>query len=461
MKKHLFFLVIALLFLAPQSAFANAFFIQEMSGDGMAQGGAVIAAGAKPSNMFQNAANLSFLEDLHFEIVATTYFPAGYFEDPQGNRTNVKADPIVTPHFFASWKVNDWLAVGIAEFIDFGLAMKWPKGWYGDHITRESGLTSVTINPNISFGPFKGFAVAVGFDAKYGQVSVKRGFTTGRDVYGFDSVDNQINLLGDAWGFGGNLGLMYQPAKWVRMGASYRSAIVMDLENGKADFDVAPPLAAMFPDQKFKASITLPHLVNFGVRFWPVEEFSIELDIWGTMWSSYDKLKFDFDQGLKQDANPANDVKSQEEIKNYRDFIQVRLGAEWWFIEHFALRAGIMLDGDVTDEKYLDPMLPDGHRINSCIGFGTEWYGFHADIAYMLVYLLPRNTMNVEGNPLPGKYNFYTHDLTVSIGYKFDPFFRDKKEQPQQDTDSNEDEEQLPPPTEEPMPQGEELSFNY
>ncbi len=453
MKKSVNFILAALLFLIPASAFANAFFIQEMSGDGMAQGGAVIAAGTKPSNVFQNAANLSFIEGLHFEAVSTIYIPTGYFEDPQGNRTNIVDDPIVTPHFFASFKINDWLAVGMAEFIDFGLEIKWPKGWYGDHIVRQAGLSSVTLNPNISFGPFKGFAVAVGFDAKYGQISIKRGLTSGSDFYGTDPLDNQLHLLGDTWGFGANIGVMYQPAKWVRMGASYRSGIKMKLDNGKADFDVSPSIAWMFPDQNFKSELTLPHLVNAGARFWILDNLSLELDVWGTLWSSYNKLTFKFEEGLKQDRNPENNIYEQTETKHYRDFIQVRLGGEWWFHEHFAMRLGIMLDGDVTDEKYLDPMLPDGHRINSCIGFGTEWYGFYADVAYMLVYLLPRDLTGVESNPLPGKYTMATHDVTISIGYHFDPFFRDQQKAPEEENAPQE--EQLPPESEDPNMQTE------
>jgi len=38
----------------------------------------------------------------------------------------------------------------------------------------------------------------------------------------------------------------------------------------------------------------------------------------------------------------------------------------------------------------------------------------------MLVYMIPRDVRDVKDNPLPGKYTFMVHDLTLSVGYNFD-----------------------------------------
>ncbi|RJO67920.1 MAG: hypothetical protein C4523_08155 [Myxococcales bacterium] len=410
-------LAFALVF-APRAALANGFFVQEVSGGGMGQAGAVVAGAGSPSSMFQNAANIGFLPGLQTELTLTTYIPTGTFTSAAGTSTDVRVVPIYVPHLFSSWRATDWLAVGAGVFVDFGLAIHWPYDWEGRHIVIDSGLTSYTVNPNIAFGPFAGFVIAAGFDAKYGAVDIKRGLTLGQPPAGELDVGNTVHLGGDTWGFGGNIGLMYQPADWVRLGAAYRSTIKMSIDGGRADFTVAEPFAPRFPDQDFSATIVLPHLISTGVRFWPMETLSLELDFWATLWSSYDKLKFKFSEGLAE--GPDKRIMEQTEEKNYEDFFQVRLGTEWWFHKHFAGRLGIMLDGNVVPDKTLDPMLPDGHRINTTIGFGTEWSGFFADLAYMLVAVLPRDTSGVEGNPIPGKYEFFTHVVSVSAGYRFD-----------------------------------------
>ncbi len=401
----------------PSTAHANAFFIQEMSGDGMAQGSAVVAAGSKPSNMFQNAANISFLEGLDLEFASTLYIGKGYFETAAGDRTYLDNPVLYVPHIFASYKVNDWLAIGLGGFIDFGLSVKWPDEWVGSHLVQFAGMQSFTINPNISFGPFKGFAFAIGFDAKYGSVEIKRRLTTGLPSP-IDDSKSQIHLAGDTWGYGANIGVMYQPADWVRLGLGYRSMLKMAMKGGKAHFDVPVAFADNFPDQKFDATINLPHLLSGGIRFWPVENASIELDVWGTFWSSYDDLKFTFDQGLGLGPNAR--AKTQIEKQNFRDYIQVRLGSEWWAHEYFALRLGIMLDGGVVPDETVNPMLPDNHRINGCIGIGTKYKGFYLDVAYMLVWMLERDVSDVKENPLPGKYHWIVHDVSFSIGYHHD-----------------------------------------
>lgn len=418
--------------LLPQTSWANAFFIQEVSGDGMGQANATVAAGDKPSTLFQNAANISFLDGLQLELVMTTYIPNAAYTNPQGEKTMGSKDPLFVPHFFATYKINEWCAVGFGAFVDFGLTIDWPEAWEGAHLVEFAGLNSLTLNPNVSFGPFKGFVIAVGLDAKWGAVEIKRRLTLGMPPLGEEDVTNRVHMAGQAWGFGGNIGLMYQPADWVRIGASYRSMIRMAMEGGDVDFDVASPFSSKFPDQHFDAVIDLPHLLNMGVRFWPIknqgpiDSFSIELDLWVTFWSSYDMLTFNFDEGLELGPDPEARIFEQSEVKDFNDFIQIRLGSELDFLKHYSWRFGVMLDGGVIPDETLDPMLPDNHRVNFSTGFGTEWSGFFADLAYMFVYMIPRDVSNVPGNPLPGKYAWYAHVLSLSLGYHYDFAVKDE-----------------------------------
>lgn len=409
-------------------AFGNAFFLQEMSGDGVGQAAATVAGGRRPSSMFQNAANIAHLEGGFVEASGTLFFPDASFTSAAGKKTKGSSDPIFAPQFFFSYKLPmvPWLTFGFGEFVDFGLTIKWPKDWEGGYLVTEAGLESITLNPNVAFGPFfgdtfkgGGLSVAVGYDAKWGAVNIKRKLTMGTmQRAGEDPAANTVHLGGDTWGHGVNVGLIFKPLKWMSFGAAYRSAITMHLNNGRADFDVNDAFASRFPDQGFKAKITLPHLISTGVRFWPVEDLSIELDCWVTLWSSYDKLVFKFSEGLEQSPNVK--IKRQVEKKNYHDAIQLRLGAEYLFPQldhHLAARLGLMWDGNVVPDETVDPMLPDNHRVNFAAGLGTEWFGFYFDVGYMLVYFLDRDVSNVAANPLPGKYKVITHVLTGTLGY--------------------------------------------
>jgi len=407
--------VLVALLLAAPGARANGFFIQEMSAAGLGQAMALVAEGGRPTSQYQNAANLSFMDGLWLEASATLYMFDGQFENLQGDVTKIVTPTQVVPSFFASYRINDWLAVGLAEFTAFGLSMEWPEDWEGRHLAIRSAMQTFTINPNISFGPFKGFAIAAGFNAMYGSFSIKRALTLGMNPPG-DTASNTVELGASAWGFGGNVGLMYQPADWVRIGLAYRSGIKIKADDGKMDYDVSQAFASRFPDQKFKAEIDLPHIVMGGVRFWPMKELSIEFDVQWVQWSSYDELRFELSKGLVLGPNARQ--MTLVEKKDYHDAVQLRLGMEYKFYKDMlALRLGFLWDQNPVPDKSVDPMLPDTQRLMPCIAFGGIWKGIYLDVGYMPVFALPRKAKYEDGAPLAGNYTSITHDVTLTLGY--------------------------------------------
>ncbi len=408
----------AALLLAAGPARANGFYVQEMSAAGMAQAGALAAAGGRPTSQFQNAANLSFSPGGHVEVSGTVYSIHGSYENPAGQTTDATTPTLFVPYFFGSYQITDWLAVGLSEFTAFGLKSRWPSDWEGRTVAIESSLETFTLNPNVSFGPFEGFAVAVGFSAMHGAFRIHRGLNLGLPAPG-DTASNTVDLRGAAWGFGGNVGLMYQPAPWVRLGVAYRSAITITANDGTADFDVGQAFSSRFPDQHFKGSLTLPHVVFGGVRFWPRDDLSVELDVQWVQWSSYDTLRFQLSKGLE--LGPGAQQMALEETKAWNDAIQLRVGGEWvGFDRRLAVRLGFLWDQNPVPDATLDPSLPDTQRVMPCIGVGTEWWGVYADLAYMPVFALKRSVSADSGAPMAGTYRAMTHDVTFTLGYHWE-----------------------------------------
>jgi len=421
-------LIMLLLTLASSSAWASGFYVQEMSAIGMGQAGALVASGDRPSSQFANAANIGLLDGVWFEISGSTYIPVGEYENPRGDITKSTTDPIFAPQFFMSYKILPWLTIGFAEFVEFGLALDWPEGWEGGHSSHHSEISSFTLNPNIAFGPFCsdgkdygplcGLVIAVGFNAKYGFIDIRRSITTGLVPPGEDP-SGTLRLTGDAWGFGANAGILYRPVKWMTLGFSYRSMIKMDLNQGKANFDVPTPYASRLPDQNFDSSLSLPHIIFSGVRFEPIENWTLEVDFQWVMWSVYKELEFNFSEGLE--VGPGARQYTTVEEKNYKDVPQVRFGTQYKFYDnHFTVAAGILWDRNPVPDESLDALLPDSDRIIPSIAFGTEWYGFYADVGYMAVFFMDRTTEASSGTTLPGTFRTFTHNVTFTIGYHFD-----------------------------------------
>jgi long-chain fatty acid transport protein len=199
-----------------------------------------------------------------------------------------------------------------------------------------------------------------------------------------------------------NFSLFYEATDWLRLGSSYRHKATVKLDPGDADFEVPAAYDQQLRDQKVRASITLPSILQFGVRVLPMKDFEVEADAFYLFWHMYDKLVFEFD----------DPTLNQTQVYDYHDAWEWRLGAQY-HMSDLSLRAGIMWDATPIPDETLDPLLPDNHRIIPSLGAGYDFGIIRADAAYQFVYLLPR-TVNEPVNKFPAKYNGVVH--TISLG---------------------------------------------
>jgi len=420
--------------------------LQDFSGETTGQAGAVTAAGGRPSTTYANAANLSFIDGMNFELGTTIYIPSATFTDSTGKTTDSEVKAKIAPNFFSSLKATDWLTFGLAAFPNFGKILAWPEDWDGAHVVIRNDVGSMTINPNVAFGPFHGFAVAVGFDATWAELKYSRSLTVGTNPIGEEDVKNQAALEGQAWAYSFNAGVGYQPVEWVRLGLAYRMGYDLDFE-GVFDFDTNSNWAWRFPDQDFDTTLTMPHQVSFGARFWPIETFSIEMDVWYYSWSDYESQTINMDPGLYE--GPGYQRTVDDTPQNLTDGFLISIGSEWWFHEYVAGRLGMGYDHNVTPDETVSPVVPDGSRLQFAGGIGVEYKGFYADIAYKFEYMLARTVEDAQSREnttvfMNGDYQLHKHALSFSLGYHFDPFAKDEaEEEPEEYDEADESDESL------------------
>ena len=396
MKRLLFVLSFILI---PAIVFANGFFLYEVSPSSIAQGGATIAAGNEPASVFTNPASITRLDGLNFSLNLNMYLSDSEFTgEKSGKTTSAETGFFPTPSFFATYKAHKLVSVGLGTYAAYGLGISWPDKWEGYSLVKSSELQSYSVQPSIAIGPFYGFSAGFGFDIVFGAVTVQKGIPFG------DGVFAKMKLGGTTVGYGNNVGIFYEPAKFIRVGAHYRSQVIMKLENGKVDFDDVPaPFSANLKDQKVKTGLILPQFAGIGVRVTPIEDLEIELDANEVYWSSYKRLTFEF-----EDASL-----NQIQEKKWEDAPQFRLGAKYNY-KKWDIMAGLILDVSPIPDETLDPMLPDYYRLDYCIGAGYSFGQFHISASYMLVNVLER-TVKADKNPFPGTYDAVVHSFALGF----------------------------------------------
>jgi len=404
-------LVVSLLLLLPAAAVrANGFYIQEFSGRGIAQGGATIADPGEASAVYFNPAMLPMMDrDFNLMLGVTTYFPDATYEDPSdGEKVDAADDPAPAPFAFVSYRPIEGLAIGVGAYTRFGLPVKWPGEWDGYHIISEVKLESSTLSVAAAYSIFDWISLGVSFDTTFGAVDLKRGLDFGPEWGTF-------RVGGSAVGFSASAGVFSRPLDWLAIGVTYHGPTVMKLEGAKADFTVPNRFDTMFPDQQTDISITLPDVIGVGIRVWPHETLSLELDVVQVQWHHFDELEFEFDKGL---GDPP--LKSQVEPQDWHDALQVRLGANWNTpLEGLSARLGFIYDGSCIPEHRVNPMLPDNHRFDVGAGLGYSVWHLTFDVGYLFVYFLPREVGDNDENSFPAKYTNISHVLVGSVSFSY------------------------------------------
>jgi long-chain fatty acid transport protein len=384
----------------------------------MAQGNAFVAEADDASAIFYNPAGLNQLPRPQFYQALILNHPDREFEGGgQSSETNHRLYRNMSVYFAAP--LNSRIALGIGFFSPFGLGTAWPPTWAGRYLTTFSSMHTYCLNPVISVKPLENLSLAAGFDWLYSKVTLKRKFQI---AAGRQTFDGETSLTGDGSGVGYNLGLLYQPLTWLKLGVSYRSAITVT-HGGQLNFTV--PVGVAPNRTSGSADLTFPPSVTMGISCSYFKPLTLEFDTTWTGWSTYDELKVD----LKAPV-PVNQGSSQTLVtpKNWHDAWAFRFGANYEVKEGMKIRAGYIYDLTPVPGSTFDPQVPDANRHIFTVGGDLKIKRFTLGIAYNYILSEARtkaNAISFNGVPLSpalqanGRYTSDSHSLGLSWSFRF------------------------------------------
>jgi long-chain fatty acid transport protein len=359
----------------------------------------VVADGSDPSAVLYNPAGIARLDGFRAQVNLYTYFTSNSWQDPvSGETVHAETGVFPIPAEYVTYKPTDEVAIGVGGFSIFGLALEWPSGWAGQHIVEYASLRSYTVQPTIAIGPLEGLSFGAGFDLIYGSVEIRRRLPLASGTWG------EAVVGGSSLGYGGNIGVLYEPRPWFRAGVAYRTPATVSLDPGDAGFEVPPAYDSQLRGQQVRTEITLPGMATFGIRVAPTDSFELEVDANLIQWSSYDSLVFQFD-------DPALD---STEVKAWHDAVEVRIGGQYNY-DWLDVRLGFLFDQTPVPDETVDPTLPDNHRLIPSVGAGarlTDW--LRTDLAYQFAYILPRE-VDASVNRFPGRYEAMAHTIVAGL----------------------------------------------
>lgn len=318
-------------------------------------------AGLTQLNRMQISANLVLARPHVRYYDAQAYYPtyAGG-QAVKGETSGKLVDKwLAIPHLYFAYPINENITVGLGTYVPFGSATQYDETSVTRYTINRTELSTIAINPTIAFKINPQHSIGIGLIAqhadaalyKYANFSPALSRATGSMVPN-GIADGRARIKADDWGFGFNLGWMWDINKQARIGLNYRSPIKHTL-TGTANWDLlgpafANPLAVTgvrrngyVAEEKVSGKITTPESISLHSMYAVNPKTNLFANVTWTRHSRFNELDIKFE-------NPKTVVGGQTTISKispeWRDSWRIGIGGSYQYSEPLQLRAGLSWD---------------------------------------------------------------------------------------------------------------------
>ena len=375
-------LSLTLLALAGSTAFAGGYRVSIQGQKQLAMGHTGVAVVNSAEVAFFNPAGMAYLDKkFNLSVGASGLFANTRFQENVFN-TSSYTENFGTPFsLYATYKINDWFTAGLAVYTPYGSSVKWDQNWQGAYLVNNIDLQAIFVQPTVSVRVGEHFSVGGGPIYATGAVNFNRNLYASNATFQVDNDPTDLTLDAkgiSAWGY--TLGVMFNPTKSVRLGMNYRSEIIMEARDGDATFNDVPVFAeSLLTNTTFNADLPLPAEFTAGISVQLTDKWLVAFDYNRAMWSAYQSLDVEFNNGLPTSVNP----------RNYKDASTYRIGTQYKASEKFTFRAGYYFDESPVQDTYFAPETPRNdsnaftggltYQLNSKLGIDLSFLYIHFD----------------------------------------------------------------------------------
>jgi long-chain fatty acid transport protein len=338
------------------------------------------------------------------------------------------------PNLYLSWQLNESLWLGLGVNAPFGLKTEYEQGWVGRYQALNSKLMTMNINPSIAYKVNDKVSLGLGFSAQRADATLSKAIDSSTICLGAQSSgllpagtctatglsvpqtrDAFQELSAGAWGYGFNLGALFQISPDMRIGVNYRSQIKYTLSGGSTFSNVPFPLSSSttFQNSSATADLTVPATASVSVFQTFGDKWELMSDITWTQWSVFDQLAVNFANGAPSNVTP----------EDWRNTWRFSLGLNYKFNEQWKLRTGVAWDQTpVPNSTLRTPRVPDNSR--TWLAVGGSWYftkGASLDFGYAHLFVPNTSIDHTEpaSGTLIGTYSSSVDIVSLQVVYTF------------------------------------------
>ncbi len=400
-----------------------ALFEQGASGLGNAYAGASAVA-EDASTIFFNPAGMTYLDGTQIVGALHLIKTNGQFDNKNsvpvaayasGGEGGDLGSLAAIPNFFYKQDINEQFKLGLGISTPFGLKTEYDKNWLGRFQAVKSELKTININPSLAWKLNDQWSLGFGISAMWAQAEL----TSAVNLSGFGLPESSVKNKGEDWGFGYNLGAIYQITPDTRLGLSFRSKVEQHLKGeASSPFTLANGNPARTLNTDITADLTLPETLSFSSFSRLDDRWDLLADITWTRWSQFKALSIMRDNG----SNSA--VGTTQE--HWNNTLRYSLGLNYRYSETVKLRTGIAYDEEAIDNNHRTARIPGNDRI--WLSFGASWQyspQTRFDAGYAHLFIKEATIYDDQQTPAPskgliaGKYDGSADILSVQFTHQF------------------------------------------
>jgi long-chain fatty acid transport protein len=400
-----------------------ALFEQGASGLGNAYAGASAVA-EDASTIFFNPAGMTYLDGTQIVGALHLIKTNGQFDNKNsvsvaayapGGEGGDLGSLAAIPNFFYKQDINEQFKLGLGISTPFGLKTEYDKNWLGRFQAVKSELKTININPSLAWKLNDQWSLGFGISAMWAQAEL----TSAVNLSGFGLPESSVKNKGEDWGFGYNLGAIYQITPDTRLGLSFRSKVEQHLKGeASSPFTLANGNPARTLNTDITADLTLPETLSFSSFSRLDARWDLLADITWTRWSQFKALSIMRDNG----SNSA--VGTTQE--HWNNTLRYSLGLNYRYSDAVKLRTGIAYDEEAIDNNHRTARIPGNDRI--WLSFGASWQyspQTRFDAGYAHLFIKEATIYDDQQTPAPskgliaGKYDGSADILSVQFTHLF------------------------------------------
>lgn len=373
---------------------------QNVSGLGNAYAGQAAAA-TDASTIFFNPAGMTYLPDRQVVVAGHLIRPQAEFSgtvnpDIGGGNGGDTGDLALVPNAYLAYRLTPDVYLGVGLNAPFGLKTEYDPDWKGRTQAIKSEVKTVNLNPSIAWKAGESLSLGAGVSIQYAEATL----TSSAGGAGVATVK------GDDFGWGFNLGALWQASEATRIGLAYRSEVEQTLA-GDVGFSTATML-----NGPVTADVTLPDSASLSLFHKLDSRWDLLADITWTGWSDFRELRIVRTNGV---------VLGTPTEENWSDSYRYSLGANYHLNDKLTLRGGVAFDETPVSDAFRTARIPDEDR--TWIAFGAQYRLSRKsaiDVGYAHLFIRDAAIDKSEnGVTLAGSYEASVDSLSAQLTLDF------------------------------------------